>query len=370
MKQSKLTYNEAMTSPCAACKPSPCCSILHLDTLIVNNLSDLDKVDFFLNFHNIEVCLTAVGEWAVYYNHYCRFYDSRKSICTLHGTEKKPGVCVHYNPYHCFYRKADNTRQNFNRDMIWINRERMNFLKDKISFNENRDILEIPGKESVYEAMSRIAYTLPRRMEAPPEDKAIVQWKQAILIGTDTFAEGENGSMTKSYFDFQSPCRDCDAYCCRNLMFAQPRPSTYAALDFIRYMVGFPGLELGITDNQWYITAKTGCRHLEDGQCAVYESEERPLLCRFYDAMHCIHKRCFGKAKPEGFVRVRFEEFNWFLETFKFDEDGNITGGYDVNALRGHIESKWREAAGNSLQREPENNINVNREEAVKEVAA
>jgi hypothetical protein len=318
MKQNKLTYDEAAASPCEACKPSICCYFLQLDSIKTQKLLDLDKINFYLNFPNIDICLTPAWEWLVYYNYPCRYYDQEESVCRIHNAGQQPGVCVNYNPYNCYYKRMKKTRDDLCPEMIWINRERMDFLMSQISFDDERIISEIPGNEKVLEAMSRIPYQVPDRVEAPKQEK------------THT----SNEVVVKSHLAFQNPCIDCASFCCRNLMFPQEKPSDYSSLDFIRYSLSFPGIELGISDEQWYIIARTTCLNCKGNRCTVYEKKERPLVCKYYNPMQCIHKECFGKKKTNGFIRVGYEAFNTMIETSMFDEHGDIIEGYDVKSLR------------------------------------
>jgi hypothetical protein len=344
MKQNKLDYHEAINSPCESCTSSPCCSLFQLDLVTVSNLMELDTINYYLNFNNIEICLSLNGEWTVYYSYPCRFFDKEKSICTLHATPQKPGICVNYNPHQCFYKKAKNTNQDGQQGLIWINRERMDFIMTQVSFDDDRNLLDVPEKEKLYQDISRIPYQDPKRVDTPGEDNAVIEWKQSVLSNTKI----TNGGCVKSYFDFQYPCQDCDSYCCKSLVFPYPIPSTYGSLDYIRYALGFPGVELGISDSQWYIILKTACSHLEGNQCTIYEKPERPLTCKYYSSMQCFHKAWFSQSKPNGFMRVGFEEFKGLLETFKFDEFGNIIEGYNVESSRIHVESKWLETVNKS----------------------
>jgi len=318
MKQNKLNYDEALASPCEACKPSVCCYFLQLDSIKSQKLLDLDKINFYLNFPNLDICLTPAWEWLVYYNYPCQYYDTNEFNCLIHNKPQQPGVCVNYNPYNCYYKQLKKTRDNLCREMIWINRERMDFLMSEIVFDEDRLISEIPGTEKVLEAMSRIPYKLPDRVEAPEQEK------------THT----SNELVVKSHLAFQNPCLDCASYCCHNLLFPQEKPSDYSSLDFMRYTLSFPGIELAISDGQWYVIARTICLNCKGNRCAVYEKKERPLVCRYYNPMQCIHKECFGKKKTNGFIRVGYEEFNSLMETTMFDEHGDIIEGYDVKSLR------------------------------------
>lgn len=321
MKEQKLSYEEAMASPCQTCRSSPCCSMLQLDVLTTIGLMELDKINFYLNFDNIEILLTEGWEWNIYYHYPCRYYGPGESKCRIHDTGQQPGVCIHYNPYSCFYKKLDRARHNPGRGMIWINRERLDFLLSQISFAEDRKIAEIPETAKLHEPLSRIPYRVPHQVTVPGEGEPTISAKKAV----------------KSHVDLQNPCQECDAYCCRSLMLPQSKPLTYTSLDFNRYALCFPGIELGISDDTWYIVAQTRCRHLEDSGCAVYDKEERPLVCRYYNARQCAHKACFEKASPNGFMRVGYEEFDRLMETFKFDEDGNIIADYGVNSLREHL---------------------------------
>lgn len=324
MKQNKLTYDEAVASPCETCKPAICCHFLQLDTIKTQKLLDLDKINFYLNFPNIEICLTPAWEWIAYYNYPCQYYKPEDSGCRIHNQDRQPGVCVNYNPYNCYYKQLKKTRDNLCREIIWINRERMDFLTSQISFDEDRIMSEIPGNEKVYEAMTQIPYTSPDRVDPPQKEETRSPRQTAV----------------KSHLDFQNPCKDCASYCCRNLMFPQEKPSTYSNLDFLRYTLSFPGIELGISDDRWYVIAGTKCRYSGGNRCSIYENTERPLVCKYYNPMQCIHKSIFGKAKPNGFMRVGYEEFDHLMGTFKFDEDGDIIHRFDVKSLREHIESK------------------------------
>jgi hypothetical protein len=213
------------------------------------------------------------------------------------------------------------TREDLSQPMIWINRERLDVLTSHISFDDDRILAEIPGTGKLYEMMSEIPYQVPVKKEPPKEEKT-ASAKDVVV---------------KTHLDFRNPCKDCDAFCCRNLLFPQDKPMTYSSLDFLRYTLSFPGIGLGISDDQWVVIARTVCRHCEDNRCAVYQANERPLVCKYYNPLKCVHKSYFGKSKPNGFMRVGYEEFERLMETFKFDEEGNIIESYDVKSFRAGI---------------------------------
>jgi Fe-S-cluster containining protein len=310
---------------------------------------ELDKINYYLNFRSIEICLSADGEWTVYYNYPCRFFDTKKSLCTLHATPQKPGICVNYNPYYCFYKKIAKTRHHSNLGTLWINRERMDFLKSHVYFDEDRRVLEIPEKEKLFEELSRIPYEIPNLVAAPDEDQAIMERKQFISSETNPAGEG----VLKSHLDLREPCKGCDSYCCQSLVFPQEKPSTYSSLDYLRYALGFPGLELGISDSRWYIIVKTTCLHLDSGRCSIHEKPGRPLICKYYNPMNCFHKSHLVEPGLNGFIRVGYEEFNWLLETYKFDDIGGIIESYDCRSFRAHIESKWQQGVDKGRPESP-----------------
>src|SRR5262249_42050209 len=108
----------------------------------------------------------------------------------------------------------------------------------------------------------------------------------------------------------------------------------------LRYMLGFPGIELGIADGAWSIVIKTRCRHLKDRRCSLYGAPERPALCVAYDATTCTYREQFGTPRPTGFVRVRLEEFETLAQSFGFDEGGRIVEGMRADKLRRFIETR------------------------------
>jgi hypothetical protein len=115
-----------------------------------------------------------------------------------------------------------------------------------------------------------------------------------------------------------------------------------SSLDYYRFVLGFPGVELAIADDVWSIVVKTRCRHLEGNRCAVYGRPERPLICNYYDAWKCTYRINFGLPRPAGFLRVRLEQINAVTECFGFDQYGAISQFPPTEAIRQHIEEGWR----------------------------
>lgn len=105
-------------------------------------------------------------------------------------------------------------------------------------------------------------------------------------------------------------------------------------------------MELGIADGQWSVIVRTRCRHLEGNRCSVYGREERPLICKYYDAWKCDYKPQFGPARPETLMRVRLEQWEWLAGLLLYDEHGTIAEIPPMEALRLAIEARWRERGG------------------------
>ena len=103
-----LTLLEARESPCATCATSPCCTHLPLTTFEVTNLLELDHAAYLLNFDHVELGISSSGEWSAYYAFPCRFLDRDTFGCTVHDTPQQPRICVHYNPYGCWYKRSFN----------------------------------------------------------------------------------------------------------------------------------------------------------------------------------------------------------------------------------------------------------------------
>lgn len=97
-----------------------------------------------------------------------------------------------------------------------------------------------------------------------------------------------------------------------------------------------------MADGQWSVIVRTTCRHLQDGRCSVYGQDERPLLCKYYDAWKCDYKPQFGQARPAGFMRVRLEQWEWLVGSLAYNEDGTILAIPPLEELRLSVEAQWR----------------------------
>src|SRR5262245_58129303 len=130
----RLSLDQAKESPCATCSGAPCCTYLPLHHFRIDNISQLDHAMYVLNFDRIELGLTASGDWGVYYRYPCRFLDRERYLCRLHDTPEQPRICVHYNPYSCWYKKHLAYPSD---DFLRIDRRRMAFIASRVQFDEH-----------------------------------------------------------------------------------------------------------------------------------------------------------------------------------------------------------------------------------------
>ena len=141
-----------------------------------------------------------------------------------------------------------------------------------------------------------------------------------------------------------SPCDGCAAHCCTTVTFPLAVPRSVSSLDFVRFSLGFPGVEVGVGDDTWNLTIKTRCEHLRDGRCGVYGKPERPLRCSYYNEWQCTYKADYGRPTPPSLVRIRLEQFDALSERFEFDDQGAVVTVPSVGTVRDQVEQQWRHA--------------------------
>ena len=335
-----LPYAASLASPCATCETAPCCTHLPLNTFKITNLLELDHAIYLLNFDRIELGLTAAGEWSAYYVHPCQFLNQADFTCTVHNSAQQPHICVNFNPYNCWYKRV--FTKSIGPDYLRIDRQRIEFIKSQIVFDEFRNILEVPAWETLAEAFSQMPHepAVPRP-ELPTHDPILQQWQELALA----IENRQDGETPRSYTELADPCNACQAYCCATLVFPHSTPRLASNLDYFRFCLGFPGIELGVGENAWSIVVHTQCRHLAGTKCGVFDQPERPLLCKYYDAWTCTYRVDFGRPRPPAYVRIRLEQFDWLTACFQFDQDGLITQRPTAEIIRQHIETQWRSSS-------------------------
>ena len=148
--------------------------MLPLQSFALLSLSDVDYALYLLNFDNIELGVAADGSWSAYYRQSCRFLDPDTFGCQLHGTPEKPHVCVQYNPFSCFYRKAFGSGADA--AYLRIDRQRMQVVADSLVYDAERNIVGAPTIESLADAFSDLPLDAT---VVPVEDVPVPAWVEA-----------------------------------------------------------------------------------------------------------------------------------------------------------------------------------------------
>jgi Fe-S-cluster containining protein len=311
-----------------------------LHTFQVRSLVELDQAVYLLNFDRIELGLSPAGDWSVYYRYPCRFLDRDDFTCRIHEQPQQPRVCVHYNPYHCWYRRVLPKR--VTSEFLRIDRHRLEYVITRLAFDSDGTIVDRPDWALLVEGIAALPPPPPTRCGDPPgEDAATSRWKELAVLDS-AVATLPQVAPRFSYAEQQNPCDGCAAYCCKTLAFPVESPANRPGLDYLQYALGFPGVELAVTDDIWSLVVRTTCRHLKEDRCSIYGQPERPLVCKYYDAWKCTYRVHFGLPRPPGMVRLRLEEFAWLTECFRFDEFGATLERLPVDAIREHIEAQYR----------------------------
>lgn len=321
--------------PCDNCS-APCCSYLPLHTFNVSNIRELDHALYLLNFPRIELGLSATGEWGVYYRYPCRFLNREKGLCSIYGDELRPSICAHYSPYSCWYKRV--IGPNVHESFLRLNRTRIEALVEQLTFDEDHNIVGIPDWATICSIFEKLPLTEEFDEDFDEEDPVFERWLYEAAYEASKQEVVETGYSYKSLIN---PCTDCSAFCCKYLVFPQAMPTTRVNLDYLQFVLGFPGIEIGVSDGDWFVIVQTRCQHLLENRCSIFGKPERPQICTFYDAHGCQYVAQFGVPRPRDFMRVKLEQFYWLVEPMEFDKYGNITYMPSAEALRGHIEQEW-----------------------------
>lgn len=325
-KAARLSYEAARESPCASCAESPCCTYLPLQTFAVRTLLELDNAAYLLNFAQIELALAANGEWTAYYARACRFLDPATYGCTLHGTPEQPDICVHYNPYQCFYKRA--FRSDAPGEVLRIDRERLERLAALASFDADRNLRDLPDWETLCRELLALPLADVRgRPGAPPAAGPV---------------EPAEAAAAAAPWDPAAPCDSCAAWCCKSLVFPQSVPTTAHQLDYFQFCLGFPGVELGVADAGWALLVRTSCRHLDGNRCGVYGQPERPLRCRYYSGQSCTYRPIFAAEGPGTTLRLGLADLPALASLLSFDAMGRIVAMPAVAEIRARLAEERR----------------------------
>ncbi len=339
-----LTYREAMEPPCLDCATSPCCTHLLLRDFQINTIMDVDYATFLLNFEGIVLGLQSDRKVDVYLHQPCGYLDVDSGLCQVHDTGLQPAVCVHYKSHTCSYRHVFAT--DLHHDKPLLDWRRMEWLAEQIAFDEDRNVIGFPEWDAVMEAFAQLP-TERRPAERRGPDPVLEQWRSIVLSPKpDPDETGDSGSFHRfSDAAVTDPCEGCGAWCCKTLVFDRGTPTDASQVEFLRYCIGFPNVEVGVADNGWAVIVHTTCRHLSGNRCSVYGRPERPLKCGYYDALSCAYRGHFGVPTPEDVVRVARHQFPVVADSIVFDDLGRIVAIPPLHIMRERVVQAERAAA-------------------------
>jgi hypothetical protein len=125
----------------------------------------------------------------------------------------------------------------------------------------------------------------------------------------------------------QSPCSVCSAPCCRVVMLPHATPATLMDIDYVRYMVNFPSIELVVTKNgEWKVVVYDTCRHFDRSKhrCGVHGTAEQPLTCQYYNEFRCSYKSLLNAPDPAEAYFLNSENFAVWAQELEFNDNGEI----------------------------------------------
>jgi hypothetical protein len=303
---------------------------------MVREFTELDYARYLLNFDRIELTLHAGGLWRAHYIHPCRNLDVATHLCQVHGSELQPLTCKNFNAWQCSYKRIYDGPELG--EAIRMDRGRVEALASMLVFDGYRRIIEAPD-------MVELSESLPPLLEAewPPalDSKIYTRWKHEVIDGPRQEVPQEYGFQERP-----DPCSGCLAWCCTRLNFPQETPNNEANLEHLRFLAGFPGIELGHGPDGWTVVVRTTCRHrvLEpsgQGRCGIFGIPERPIACQSYQASTCAYKARFGQTNPAFYTRIDYESLNAVLALYRLDSQGYIRARPGYDQVREAIEADW-----------------------------
>lgn len=137
-------------------------------------------------------------------------------------------------------------------------------------------------------------------------------------------------TTSKTFFQIaeSNPCTGCSAPCCRMLLIPHPTPVNYMDLDYILYMLGFPNIEIVLSQSgQWQVLVNQVCTMLdqETKLCTVHGTPRKPKTCTFFNPYRCWYKRNFSTDQQSTeLVRLNRSTMETIMSLVRFDDQETI----------------------------------------------
>ena len=139
-----------------------------------------------------------------------------------------------------------------------------------------------------------------------------------------------NQSSTFREFNEQYPCKDCSAPCCRYLLIPHKAPLTWMEMDYIRYVLNFPGVNVTVSKNgDWGILFNKTCIHFEEGKqkCKIHNTPAQPKTCSYFNPYQCNYRLNLEESERQNIYILDRKKFDHWIQYVKFDENGKIVDG-------------------------------------------
>lgn len=124
-----------------------------------------------------------------------------------------------------------------------------------------------------------------------------------------------------------NPCQNCEAPCCKMLLIPYQTPNTFMELDYIKYMLGFPGINMILHKNgTWQVQVEQTCTHLnlENNRCTLHDTPDKPKTCVFFNPYNCFYKHNFTGDHLRSVIKINAKAFEIIINQIEFDELGKI----------------------------------------------
>lgn len=165
----KNFFEKSEENPCNGCS-APCCRMLLIPHPTPSTFMDLDYIRYMVGFQNVEMILNQDGRWQVVIEQICQLLDQELNLCTVHNTPRKPKTCVFFNPYRCWYKRNFTTENP--PEIIRIDIEAIETILERVHFDQNGNITEIPSWELIQELVNNGKGKLESRPS--PEDLPLI----------------------------------------------------------------------------------------------------------------------------------------------------------------------------------------------------
>jgi len=107
-----------------------------------------------------------------------------------------------------------------------------------------------------------------------------------------------------------TPCRKCEAKCCKYFAFQIDTPKNKSDFENIRWYLAHKGVKVFIEKRKWFMDIANPCRYLSKKHtCGIYA--KRPLICREHSPLDC--ERTPGKFEHD-YVFKNMKEFDRYLK--------------------------------------------------------